>query len=297
MTRAELLEYLERWGTDFEKTVLDYIDDLQGMAVAAQGDFYTFLNDFLTEILDIENGKIKKSKGSIERITRLEAAFNDFQNERVNDDIVRFAEQLMQIGGLSAEYYTGLEMAKAEQVQRGLDLLRAVIGIDENGNVVKNSNLWKLSQFEDVRREIRDYVVQSIVTQRRYKDFQNGLKTVVKGGKDTAGTFERYYRQYAYDTYNQAHEVVNTAISEDLELNYFIYQGSIIDTTRDFCRKKVGKVFHRRDAQKWRTDPDLIDKKTAATYNPLIERGRYNCRHFLQWISDEMAQQLGYDSQ
>jgi hypothetical protein len=92
MTRAELLEYLEKWGTDFEKTVLDYIDELQGMAVAAQGDFYTFLNDFLTEILDIENGKIKKSKGSIERITRLEAAFNEFQNERVNDDIVRFAE-------------------------------------------------------------------------------------------------------------------------------------------------------------------------------------------------------------
>jgi hypothetical protein len=121
---------------------------------------------------------------------------------------------------------------------------------------------------------------------------------MVKGNSDVDGTFQRYFRQYAYDTYNQAHEIVNTAISEDLGLTHFVYQGSIIDTTRDFCRKKVGKVFTVAEAQKWRNDPDLIDKKTAATYNPLLERGRYNCRHFLQYISDEMAAQLkGNDSQ
>jgi hypothetical protein len=36
----------------------------------------------------------------------------------------------------------------------------------------------------------------------------------------------------------------------------------------------------------------LIDKAHLSTYNPLIDRGRHNCRHFLMWISDEMANEL-----
>jgi len=298
MNEKQIREYLEKWGIEFETAILDFIEELSRRAKVLQSDLYERLADFIRENFDTENGAFVKGKRNVQRIVRIESVFDDFQGARFNDEILKFGEQLMQVGGLTAEYYTGLEMAKAGQIQRGLDLLRAVIGIDDEGRIIPNGNLWKLARTEQIRQEVRDYVVQSIVTKRRYTDFQKGLGAMVKGNSDVDGTFQRYFRQYAYDTYNQAHEIVNTAISEDLGLTHFVYQGSIIDTTRDFCRKKVGKVFTVAEAQKWRNDPDLIDKKTAATYNPLLERGRYNCRHFLQYISDEMAAQLkGNDSQ
>ena len=39
----------------------------------------------------------------------------------------------------------------------------------------------------------------------------------------------------------------------------------------------------------------VIDKKTKDAYNPIIERGRYNCRHFINWITKELAEQLRPD--
>jgi hypothetical protein len=77
-----------------------------------------------------------------------------------------------------------------------------------------------------------------------------------------------------------------------LGLKWFIYQGSNIKTTRPFCRKKAGKVFSVEEAAKWRNDPDLVGKSSAATYNPLLERGRYNCRHHIGYISERLAKRL-----
>ena len=72
-------------------------------------------------------------------------------------------------------------------------------------------------------------------------------------------------------------------------LNYFLYVGGIISTTRRFCEKRNSKVFHRDETKTWKNDPDLIEPRTKESYHPLLERGRYNCRHMIAWLSDEDA--------
>jgi hypothetical protein len=132
-----------------------------------------------------------------------------------------------------------------------------------------------------------------VATRQNVNAFSKGLKNLIQGSKDVDGAITGYWRQYAFDTYAKVREVNNLHFAQELGLKWFVYQGGIIKTSRDFCIKKNGKVFSDKEAQEqWPKDPDLIDKKRIASYRPLIDRGRNNCRHFLMWISEERAMEL-----
>ena len=123
------------------------------------------------------------------------------------------------------------------------------------------------------------------------------MQEIVVGTQVRDGALEKYYKQFAYDTFNQTDAAINKHYADSLDLKWFIYQGSLIDTSRPFCVKRAGKVFNTEETDKWKCDPDLIGKpkgkKCDDSYNPLIERGRYNCRHTLRYITEDLACEMG----
>lgn len=294
MDTNELLAYLKQWGNRFESRISELLESLekrvQGLERAMWAEILAAFGDlFASDGGRLTNGA-KNVSGSLARLERL---FDMFERQEISKELTLFAAELLEVGGLTVEYYEAVDKrAKLRAIQNSMSLLRAVIGVDENGGLVPGGYLEKLGKTEAVRAQLREYVVQSIVSRRPLSDFQNGFRQLVVGNKDTEGRLQGYWRQYAYDTYNQAHEVVNSSMADELQMQWFIYQGSIIPTTRQFCRKRAGRVFSRSEAAKWKNDPDLIDPKTAASYNPFLERGRYNCRHWINWITEDLAKQL-----
>lgn len=296
MTVEDILKYIEQWGKRFETRLSELLESLDTRVQGMQRSLARRFLESALEMFDFEEGKLKKTPKNVAAVRKLERLFDKFEKDIIHDELALFAAELLEVGGLTVEYYEATTpAAKAAAIRNSMNLLRAVIGIEENGALVEDGFLHRLGKTQEVRDRLRQYIVQSIVTKRSVRDFQTGLRDLVEGKPDVDGALQKHWRQYAYDTYNQAHEVVNTSMADELELQYFIYQGSIIATTRDFCRKKAGKVFSRQEALKWKNDPDLIDKKTKDSYNPFIERGRYNCRHWLNWISDDLAMQLRPD--
>lgn len=297
MTLEEILRYIEQWAKRFETRLSELLETLEKRVQGVQRSLTRRFLEAVADMFDFEGGKLKKTTKNIAALRKLERLFDKFERDVIRDELALFAAELLEVGGLTVEYYEATNPeAKAAAIRNSLSLLRSVIGIDESGALVEGGYLDRLGKTAEVRERLRQYVVQSIVTKSSLTDFQRGFRQLVEGTSDTEGALVGYWRQYAYDTYNQAHEVVNSSMADELELEYFIYQGSIIPTSRAFCVKKSGKVFSRSEALKWKNDPDLIDKKTAASYNPFIERGRYNCRHWLNWISREVAEQLRPES-
>lgn len=286
-----IAKLIEQWAASFEKKIADYEKRLSRRVLAIQAALFDEgIQPFLDE-LDREAGKIKNSTANIKRANKLEEVFNKFQAAEIDRELRTFAGELISVGALSEDYYKliGFE-ATQKQLDAAIETLRAVIGIDSNGNIQKGSYLWRLGRTDEVRAELRQLVVNGISAQTDYQTFAKGIRLYIKGntGQGINGAFEQYWRQYAYDTYNQANEIVSQHIAENLGFKHFVYQGSIIDSTRDFCRKRAGKAFTLEETKTWKNDPTLIDKKTKDSYNPIIERGRYNCRHFINWISEEI---------
>lgn len=297
MTDKQIAEFIASWSAEFISRLTDLEDRMPRRASYIQDSIFNSISAQMRDRLLLTEGKIDRTAVNIQRVNRFAATFNAIQNRTVARELRNFASEIVDVANFSAAYFEEMDFgAKRAQVEAAIDLVRATIGINKDGAILPGSYLERLGTAAEVREEIRAYVVNSINSQAAYSDFASGLAQLIKGSKDVDGAYLRYWRQYAYDTFNQTHEIVNGALAEDLNLKYFIYQGSIIDNTRDFCRKKAGKVFSTEEALRmWPNDPTLIDKKTKAQYRPLIDRGRYNCRHFLTYISEATAKKLRPD--
>ena len=71
--------------------------------------------------------------------------------------------------------------------------------------------------------------------------------------------------------------------ADELGLTSFIYYGSVIRDSRDFCVEHVNQVFTEEEARTlWQTD---WQGKSGS--DPFLDRGGYNCRHHWQPINTD----------
>ena len=291
----ELLKAIEEWIADFEKFFLSAQADLNKKVRRAEASIYRGLIADLIPALKIEEGRIKNTISNLAKASLIERVFDEAGRNETNLLVKDYAAYLIEISGKNAEYYysIGIDREKVAAIAESVDLIRRVIGIDEAGELVRSGYLYRLAAAESVREQVKQYVLTSIASGQSLKQFQSGLKGLVQGSNDVNGALLQYWDNYAYDQFNRVREINNLHFKDEIGLKYFVYQGGLIRTSRAFCVKKNGKVFSEEEAvRNWPNDPDLIDKAHVATYNPLIDRGRYNCRHFLMWISEEMANEL-----
>lgn len=86
-----------------------------------------------------------------------------------------------------------------------------------------------------------------------------------------------------------------------LGFTHAIYSGGVVETTKEFCRSRNGRVFSIDEVERW---VDAQDRPIASSYDPFIhlggdccEEGMSFCRHSLLYIPKEEADrriQLGH---
>ena len=291
----ELLKAIADWVDDFEAFFLAAQNDLNKKVRRVEASIYRGLIADVVPALKIEEGRIKNTLNNLAKANLTERVFDEVGRDEVNDLVRDYAAYLIEISGKNAEYYysIGIDKAKVDAIADSVGLIRRVIGIGEDGKLLQGGYLYRLATAETVREQVKQYVLTSIASGQNLKQFQSGLKGLVQSTDEVDGVLLSYWNNYAYDQFSRVREINNLHFKDEIGLKYFVYQGGLIRTSRKFCIKKNGKVFSEEEAiRDWPKDPDLIDKAHLSTYNPLIDRGRHNCRHFLMWISNEMAKEL-----
>jgi hypothetical protein len=291
----ELLKAIADWVDDFEAFFLAAQNDLNKKVRRVEASIYRGLIADVVPTLKIEEGRIKNTLNNLAKANLTERVFDEVGRDEVNDLVRDYAAYLIEISGKNAEYYysIGIDKAKVDAIADSVGLIRRVIGIGEDGKLLQGGYLYRLASAETVREQVKQYVLTSIASGQSLKQFQSGLKGLVQSTDEVDGVLLSYWNNYAYDQFSRVREINNLHFKDEIGLKYFVYQGGLIRTSRKFCIKKNGKVFSEEEAiRDWPKDSDLIDKAHLSTYNPLIDRGRHNCRHFLMWISNEMAKEL-----
>lgn len=268
------------------------IDALDRELVKLQRQLFELIvAEFLTGF-DTDSGSLKPTAANFARVAALDRVFDRFRRSDMGKTLKEYVDKLLVLVGNVSDYFrAGFAPSRVDRIAQSNAVIESVLGI-KDGKVIPGGYLDRLARMEEVRNTLKSYMVTAITNRTSLRDLTRGLSVLVSGTADADGTLQRYYRQYAYDTFNQVREVKARQFAEGLGLEWFIYQGSVIETSRKFCKKRAGKVYNVKETKKWKDDPDLIEKKTKATYNPLIERGRYNCRHWIDYISAETAAYL-----
>jgi hypothetical protein len=292
-TKTEILEKLDAKKAKFIDKNLLYIESESTLIQKQLLDLIT--NEFITK-LEFEGGKLVNSTKNYRIINSFDSMLDDFSNSYLNPFVSNIGTEMLALTPMNATYFiaVGAKKITVDNLVKKLDFLHEKIGVTAKGEVISGSYLHNLAQTPELRTELKEYILKNVVNESGVKAFQNGFKDMLTNSKEVDGSLTRYYKQYTFDTFNQVDESINSYMADSLQLKYFVYSGTLIKTSRCFCRKRLRKVFHVNDAKQWENDKTL---PVTPNYNPLIDRGSYNCRHNLRYISDEMAIELGYDAE
>lgn len=288
---------------DIFKDKIKHLTDSEAALVKAvikyQADVYELIASEYLPQFDTENGVLLDTPKNANLIAQIDVYFDKLEKVVARDVLSPMVKNILDTVSLNAEYYIALGFKKTvvDTLFKDKFNLEAKLGITPTGRLNKNGYLYKLGQTQQVRQELKDYVIKSLTGDVPFLEFQLGFRNLVIGNKrvkglNVDGSLKRYFDQYAIDAFSQTDAITNKQAANELQLDHFIYEGSIIKTTRPFCAKRAGKAFSVKETKNWKNDPDLVDKKTKDSYRPLVERGRYRCRHAIRYITKALYEEL-----
>ncbi len=288
-------EKLKEWSAEFDEKISKLLIELERKLKRLQKALSDAILKKLLQNLFLDDKKMVRSIANMKEINNLESVFSAWSKDGYDALIIELGKDLLEIAKATSEYYAiiGFTPKQIKAADEGIKAISYSIGIDVKGKIVPDGYLARLKASDTVKAKIKDYALNSIVGGLPVTDFTRGLEKLVNGSEDKDGVLASHFRTYAYDSFNQTHEAANKTYSESLGMDeYFVYEGSVIATTRPFCAKKAGKVFTKKQAETWKNDSDLVNKDTKSSYVWWRDRGRYNCRHQIRYVPKAWAEAI-----
>lgn len=294
MTLSELKKLTDAKQAYLDKTLKGLQKDIAEM----QRKLFDELFTRLVSKLSTENGKLSQSVGNFRAINSLDDLMREFTRQFGNTYIKDIAKKMLETLNYTDDYYRqqlGVSETAFKSMISQSEWVYERIGIDRQGNIIQGGYLSKLAEMPEVQMQVRDYITNNITSGASMSEFQKGFKDLLIGTKDLPGKIMQYNQQFTFDLFNQVDSAINKVYSDSVGLDFAIYTGTIIETSRCFCRKRAGKVFSKLDISKWKEDVTLEKYYKKNPYNPFIDRGGHNCRHDFTYIDRKTAEQMGYN--
>ena len=156
----------------------------------------------------------------------------------------------------------------------------------------------------NVTDKLNDILLRAVTSGARFADLQEEFRAYLLGKDGGQGAFSRYATTYATTALSQFTGQVNKLVTDDLDTEWFVYEGSNKETTREFCEHLTAKRFiHNSEIPtilKGKIDDYqcAIYPKTGLPYG-MIEGttpdnfqcncGGWNCRHQLVPVADALV--------
>ena len=264
-----------------DEQILKAQKQLQRKVDKLQRELYDLLMDDFVGEFATKDGKLVFSDGNVAKINKVDSLVDEISSVLL---ALWIGSQLsLMIDTSFNDFKTRFGADKVNPFEKDLKPLYKRIGI-KDGKIMRGSYLDTLNKQSAVKMDIKNYVLNSLAEGREYKDYTKGLKEMLVGEN---ASLQKYYRTYVNDVFAEVMRTADVLIAEKLGLEHFIYSGGLIEESRQFCIKKDGKLFTIAETELWRDDPDLPGKSSKEEYNPLIDMGRWSCRHHAEFITKE----------
>lgn len=292
--------FLKELRTKLEKSVLKLESTLFENAIAE-----------ILPKLDIKNGEILDTANNYRLITALDKLYNSFNAlvaGTILPQVIKGTEAVSLLdNSLFRSVMAELPVRFDKIIAASKKITDLRLGL-RGGKMVRGGFL--MSMLKNDPTEFKQFMSKAITSQMPMKEFINGIKTMIVGNEEKMGSMQRQFQRFAYDVYSQYDAAYNRSMANEFGMTYFIYQGNIIEDSRDFCvahYNKVWSIEETKDWDKWTPAKGIAEGQISAEevkakdiysvpsylgyvgYDPLIDIGGYNCRHMIVYISDDLA--------
>lgn len=146
---------------------------------------------------------------------------------------------------------------------------------------------------KDYLRPLETILNNSVGTGAGFDETLRRINTFIEGEQDADGRLQQYAKQLAHDSFANSDRAFGSAVADELQLDFFLYAGDEIATTRCFCLSRHGKFYHRKEIAAWGRGEDVGDcgfpwkgMNEATDENTIFNyAGGYNCMHTIAGVS------------
>jgi len=189
------------------------------------------------------------------------------------------------------DFVSGIKQS-TEYINDYFSILMSNFNVNDNAQLAKALQQDVISQTIDLLKgsgltsnlidPVRTILQRNITTSASYSDLQTEM------GAYLDDTTKRYVKQITNDAVLGYERTYMLNIAQDLELNHYLYQGTKIATSRNFCIARTGKVYTEKEVKAW-ASLTWVGKRIGTNESSILYFvGGYNCRHRLLPISVEV---------
>jgi hypothetical protein len=253
--------------------------------------YVSLLEWLISADFETEAGNLKSTSKNIYKVRGVFTIFERFSKAFRKAVFGEIQKQTSQIATANQAYFEGMVNVPStvQDLAREAVLLR--LGY-KDGALLPGSYFEKLFNQTETAQRVAGLVNQAIQAKMPLKDFRAAFKPVFVGSVGKPGMLERHYKTFTFDLYQRVDRTINLEYADRLKLNYAVYSGTLIETSRPFCQARNNKVFSREEIEGWQ---DLEFDGKPPVYDPFTDLGGFSCRHHLNFISDEIAKALRPD--
>lgn len=151
----------------------------------------------------------------------------------------------------------------------------------------------------NVISKVQEILQTNITSGGSYAQMQSDMKAFIQGDAENLGAFNKYANTFVVDGVNTYARTYQTLLTEDLNIEWYMYVGSLLETSRPWCKHMVDKRYiHKSELETVLYDSvDGVEicsaeipcnsktklpagmKKDTTPQNLLVNAGGWNCGH------------------
>ena len=135
----------------------------------------------------------------------------------------------------------------------------------------------------EAQEAISEAMYNAVIAGEPFSSLLSTVQGILTGHEDRRGRpMILHAKQHAFDSVMNFNNQANLLKSSEIGIEHFLYVGNVITTTRQFCARRVEKIYTREQIEAW-NDMDWAGKAGPA----MTHRGGYNCRHHWRGVKPE----------
>lgn len=266
------------------------------------------LNEIISELDKLErvNGKIKINNANLRAIADISDELKKiFVNKDYLKAVAEFAKEFDTQAGVNKRL-----------IEKGFGAIETPVASKGYLKIAKQNAVNDLTKgpYEAIStKPVQSILENAVVNGSNISDTIDSLRLFIEGDGETASQILKYTKQITNDSFAIADRSYTSILSDELDNDWFYFSGSEIETTRCFCKQRVGNYYHYLEIESWgrgenlgecdngegRWGGEIIGTNENTIYSYL---GGYNCLHSLIPVSElvvpesdlQRAIELGY---
>lgn len=154
-------------------------------------------------------------------------------------------------------------------------------------------NLLSDSIDEDFLKPLSKTLDTAVTNGAGFMETLEAIRDYVEGNEDVDGAILKHAKQIAHDSFANADRGYGSVISDELELEWFMFSGGTVENTRCFCQERHNKFYHYKEIEAWGRGENVGEcgfpwkGMNRATNEKTIYQyaGGYNCLHTIAGVS------------